>query len=174
MPENASSAPAVYVPAGTPRPVRLASLFSGTTGFFVIFGTIFGGIGGFLTLIFAAAMTGKEKMVALFPALFLAIGLAFLIPGLKRLSLTRSLYRDGTYALGKVTSVSETSTRLNNQTVLEIHYVFAGPYGEVEGKTTHVKAPPVGADVSVLYDPSDPARNVLPLPGAFKKPGGAA
>ncbi|KAA0251697.1 hypothetical protein FBQ97_13310 [Acidobacteria bacterium ACD] len=172
MPEN--PAPAVFVPAGTPRPVRFGALFAGTPGFFVIFGSIFAGVGGFMTLIFAAAMEGKEKLAALFPALFLAIGLAFLIPGLKKIALRRELYRNGTFALGKVTSVEETNTTLNEQTVLDIHYVFAGPYGEVQGKTSHVKAPPVGADVSVLYDPTDPSRSVLPLPGTFPKPGGAA
>lgn len=175
MPESdRPSVPVVHVPAGTPRAVRIGPLFAGTPGFFVLFGGIFTGVGGFLTLIFAAAMTGKEKLVALFPALFLAIGLAFLIPGVKRISLRRELYRNGTYALGKVTSVAETNTRLNEQTVLDIHYVFAGPYGQVEGKTSHVKAPPVGSDVAVLYDPREPSRNILPLPGAFAKPGGAA
>jgi hypothetical protein len=28
-------------------------------------------------------------------------------------------------------------------------------------------APPVGDDVTVLYDPNDPSRSCLPVPGTF-------
>ncbi len=164
---EAPKAPPVYVPPGVPRQVALTKCLSGLTGFWLIFGGLFAGIGGVVALAFGFAATGKEKLVALFPLLFVVIGAFALRAGINGFAKKRKLYVWGDLATGRVTDVETTNTRVNDQPVLRIKYTFPGPMGEVSGSTDNLKAPPVGAEVSVLYDRNDPGVNVLPLPGTF-------
>lgn len=79
----------------------------------------------------------------------------------------RRLLSHGMLATGKVLSVDGTGTRLNNRQVLAIRYTFSGPQGSVEGTMKSFVARPVGTAVTVLYDPNDPSRSCLPVPGTF-------
>lgn len=167
--------PPVYVPESAPRRVRLGALLAGTPGFFLSFGTAlfaFGGISAY-ALFFGGGhgpTTAMGTAASLFAALGLGIAVHALLSTLKRWR----LYSRGALAVGRVLSVEPSGTTINGRAVLLTRYEFEGPAGAVEGSSTHMTAPREGAEVSVLYDPSDPDDNVLPLPGAFPRPGGAA
>lgn len=103
----------------------------------------------------------------LFPFVFAAVGTVIIAFSLRGILRRRRLYVWGESALGKVVSVTSTNTSINNRQLLEIRYRFLSTAGEIEGKFRHVEAPPVGSDVSVLYDARAPGRNLLPTPGAF-------
>lgn len=167
--------PPVYVPESAPRRVRLGALLAGTPGFFLSFGTALFGFGAISAyVLFFGEGRGPTGAMGAAASVFAAIGLGVaahaVLSSLKRWR----LYARGTLAVGRVLSVEPSGTELNGRPVLLTRYAFEGPAGTVEGSSTHMTAPRVGAEVSVLYDPSDPDDSILPLPGAFPRPGGGA
>lgn len=104
---------------------------------------------------------------ALIPFLFAAIGTGVLVATARGVLRRRRLYVWGTPTTGRVLSVGPSGITVNNRELLRIRYEFVGPGGPAQGTMTNPTAPPEGAEVTVLYDPSDPTRNVLPVPGSF-------
>lgn len=169
------SPPLVHVPEPPPRQVRLGTLLAGTTGVFLVFGALFAGSGSIAAVaVLLGVADGPAATAALVSVLCAVVGAVLLVVAVPTLQERRRLYAAGTYAVGRVTSVEPTSIRINNRPVLRTRYEFAGPSGPVEGSVTHTKAPPVGAQVSVLFDPANPNVSLLPLPGAFGRPSGGA
>lgn len=167
--------PPVYVPEPTPRKLRVRSVLAGPTRFYLAFGAALAAFGSILTVavLDPSARGGTGKM-AFATAVCAAIGAAFLVAGAAGAWRRGRLYRSGRLAVGRVTSVELTGTRINSRQLLRTRYEFPGPDGPVDGSATHTQAPPVGAEVSVLFDPADPEKSILPLPGAFGQPGGGA
>lgn len=164
--------PPVYVPAPTPRRLRLGSVVAGPTRFYLTFGAALAAFGSILTVaVLDPSARGDTGKMAIATTVCAAIGAAFVVAGVAGAWKRGRLYRSGTLAVGRVTSVEPTGTRIGNRQVLRTHYEFPGPDGPVEGSATHTHAPPVGAEVSVLFDPADPEKSILPLPGAFGFPG---
>ena len=165
--------PLVYVPELAPRQVRLRALFAGTTGFFLLFGSAFTTFGAVVAYAVFFTTGDGPKAMAGAGLLFALIGVGIVVHGARGFLERRRLYVGGTLAVGRVTSVEPTGTRINNRPVLRTRYEFPGPNGPLEGSSTHMTAPSEGAEVSVLYDPANPEESILPLPGAFPRPGGA-
>ncbi|HEV8269343.1 MAG TPA: DUF3592 domain-containing protein [Thermoanaerobaculia bacterium] len=102
-----------------------------------------------------------------FPFLFAAIGTGVVVFTIRGILKRRRLYVWGQTTTGRVVTVSDSGTRVNGRMLLRIRYQFNGPMGPLEGTFDNYEAPPEGTEVTVLFDPNDPDRNVLPLPGSF-------
>lgn len=163
------AAPPLPVPEATPRRVPVRAVVAGTVKPGLVYGsllTLAGSASAALLLRNAERIQGPPLLVA-FPVICLSVGGWFLLPALRTASSRWRLYRHGVAAAGRVTGRQATGVRLENRRVIETAYVFEGPDGPVEGTISHLSAPPGGSEVTVLYDPARPERNLLVLPGAF-------
>ena len=106
-------------------------------------------------------------LFALLPALGALAGLLVVALTLRGWARRRRIYRWGAVAVGRVVSVTDSNITVNGRRLLRIRYTFAGPAGPVEATVNNATAPPEGAEVSVLFDPDRPERNLLPVPGTY-------
>ncbi len=105
----------------------------------------------------------RASAVGLGGLLPFGIGLAgcvlFLIGGRRALQL-RDIYIHGEAAQATVVGTKATAMRVNWQRVMRVDYTFETIMGQTPGRTTSRSPPPVGSKIWILYDPSDPKRNV--------------
>ncbi len=157
------------VPEATPRRVPVSAVVAGTVRPGLVYGsllTLAGSASAVLLVRNAERIEGPPLVVA-FPVICLSVGGWFLLPALRTAVSRWRLYRYGVATTGRVTGRQATGVQLENRRVIETTYEFEGPDGPVEGKVSHLSAPPGGSEVTVLYDPARPERNLLVLPGAF-------
>lgn len=141
--------------------------------FNLLFGSIFGGVGGTLGIVFTGVAIGTGDWIfglvgPLIGLIFGGIGGTFLVLGIKRVKRLRAIYRHGEVAQGRVHDVARDWTiRVNGRSPLRITYLF-----EVQGRRLqgtghswdewHMDAAR-DTPVAVLYDRDDPTRNMLYL-----------
>jgi hypothetical protein len=98
--------------------------------------------------------------VILVPIGFLVVGLALALVGHRNLKRDRALYRDGDVAEATVVAVTPTSMRINKQRVFRVDYTFAHPTGAARGVWKTTTPPRLDDRLWVIYDPSQPTRNI--------------
>ena len=160
--------------APPPAPRQPPSLTMGGAdpgaSFNLLFGSIFGGVGGILGIVFTGVAIGTGDWIfglvgPLIGLIFGGIGGTFLFLGIKRIKRLRALYRDGEVAEGRVHEVRRDWTiRANGRSPLVITYLF-----EVQGRrlqgTGHTwnewhMDTARHTPIAVLYDRGDPTRNM--------------
>jgi hypothetical protein len=141
--------------------------------FNLLFGAIFGGVGGTLGIVFTGVAIGTGQWVfglvgPLIGLIFGGIGGTFFYLGVKRVKRKRAVYRDGLVAAGRLREVSrDWSIKVNGRSPLQLTFLF-----EVDGKryqgTGHswdewLVDARQDTPVAVLYDRDEPANNLLYL-----------
>jgi len=141
--------------------------------FNLLFGGIFGGVGGTLGIVFTAVAIGTGQWIfglvgPLIGLIFGGIGGTFFYLGLQRVKRARSIYRDGVVAAGRLREVRrDWSIKVNGRSPLQLTYLF-----EVDGRRHQGSGhswdewlldAPQDAPVAVLHDPKDPSQNLLYL-----------
>lgn len=161
-------------PPDAPRelPKKFMSKYAGAgQKFFLLFGSLFGGIGGSLGFLFLIiGITSAELIFALiggiFTLLFGGIGGGFVYFGLKKVLMQRKIFQTGDTALGQVTeSGRDTSVSVNGKNPYRIHYEFevnnrlySGEFSTFEAQLRRLQP---DHQVYVLYVPDDPDANLL-------------
>lgn len=108
-----------------------------------------------------------------FIALFMALGLGFLIAGIRGGLKANRLLATGKLALGRLKSKEPTNTRINNQMVWKFTFEFEGDDGqthEASARTHHTTDLEDGAGEYLVYDAFDPSYAAL----LDNMPGGVA
>jgi hypothetical protein len=100
-------------------------------------------------------------LLVLIPLAFGSIGAVLFALGLRRALRQRRIYIHGQSALATVTATRTTAMRVNGQRVIRLDYVFETIMGQVSGRATSRRPPPIGARIWVLYDEADPKNNVV-------------
>ncbi|MCB9738663.1 MAG: DUF3592 domain-containing protein [Deltaproteobacteria bacterium] len=170
-------APTTWVdPPPVPRQTGLLALrhLDVSAFFFIVFGTLFGGLGGGLGLLFLAIglYAGPLMMAAIggfFFLIFGGIGGGFGFYGASRMRRLAAIVREGEVVAGRIERVEvDRSVRQNGRSPVVVHYSFTWRGATIDGNTTCwkmslLRAPP-GAPLAVLVDQSDPQRNLAWLP----------
>ncbi|MBI5882667.1 MAG: DUF3592 domain-containing protein [Elusimicrobia bacterium] len=105
--------------------------------------------------------------------LFPAVGLGFILAGLRSGILSGRLLSRGLPTQGSLVSKLPTSTKINDRTVYAMTFAFRDSFGVERSVTTRTHEPEVLEDESrenILYDPADPSRAVTvdSLPGRVR------
>lgn len=98
--------------------------------------------------------------LALIPVPFAVVGLAVFFIGLRKALDQREIYRNGRAILATVSDVTAMAAKQNRRRVMRAHYGFTVDGKSYEGAKQTVDPPAVGESIWVLYDPSQPQRNV--------------
>ena len=140
------------------------------TSFNLLFGSIFGGVGVILGVVFTAVAIGTGDWIfglvgPLIGLIFGGIGCTFLVLGIKRIKRLRAVYRDGEVATGRVQEVRRDWTiRVNGRSPLLIAYLFEAQGKRLQGtghswNEWHMDTAR-DTPIAVLYDRDDPTRNM--------------
>lgn len=105
--------------------------------------------------------------------LFPAVGLGFILAGLRSGVLSGRLLARGLPTQGRLVSKLPTSTKINGRVVYAMTFAFRDSFGVESSLTTRTHEPKVLEDESrenILYDPADPSRAVTvdSLPGRVR------
>ncbi len=163
-----AGAEAALAPPRSPRdlPSKYLRRVLFTRNFGVVFGSIFGGIGGILTLVFLVISCAFPPMLlgVLIAGIFPVIG--GVIGGMSYAGARRRVraLREGEAVVGVVDAVShDTSVQVNGQHPWRVSYTFeAGGRlfaGGVSTFDAEVKRYAAGDPIHVVYLPSDPETN---------------
>ncbi|MBH25362.1 MAG: hypothetical protein CMH57_13105 [Myxococcales bacterium] len=161
------------VPAQTPRemstgwgPVLKAHTFG------LMFGGIWALVGGLLVSVFTVIGLLAMPLMLLFgllPLLFFVIGAAILLYALRGASRDRDLMLHGTRVVGEVVdSRLDSTVRVNQKSSTRIDYTYRALQGREHSGYERlfddqlIRALPPGAEVPILFSPSDPSSSVLP------------
>jgi len=144
-----------------------------SASFKVLFGSIFGGVGGGLGIVFTGVAIGTGELVfglvgPLFALIFGGIGGTFFYLGVKQIKRARAVFGDGQVAAGRLREVHrDWSIKVNGRSPLQITYLFEVGGRRYQGSghswDEWLADAPKDAPVAVLYDPDDPKRNILYL-----------
>jgi hypothetical protein len=113
---------------------------------------------------------GIIGLFGLMPIIFPAIGLCFIIAGIRKGVKACHLLRDGEQTTGKLKSKNRTGAKVNNQPVYKLTFEFAASDGTSHQAVAKSHRPEVLEDEEhepLLYDPSRPEYAVMldDLPG---------
>ena len=177
-PTAAASGRAISLWADPPAPPRQPPSLTMRSAdpratFQLLFGSIFGGVGGTLGIVFTGVGIGTGELVfgtlgPLFGLIFGGIGGTFFVLGVKRVRRMRAVYRDGAVATGRVRKISrDWSIKVNGRSPLLISYLFEVGDRRLQGASHSwdewLIDTPQDAPVTVLYNPEDPSQNLLYL-----------
>jgi len=99
-------------------------------------------------------------MLVLIPLAFAAVGAILVASGVGRVRAVRAIYIHGLPARADVTGVTPGVLRVNRRRVMHVDYAFDTLTGRINGSTTSLNPPPVGAAIWVLHLAAEPQRNV--------------
>jgi hypothetical protein len=106
---------------------------------------------------------GRASVIGLLILLrlgFAVVGGLLFVLGCRRALRLRAIYVQGLAAQATVTGIAASALRVNGRRVMRVDYVFDSVGGRTPGRTTLRAPPPIGAPLWVLYDQTDPRRNV--------------
>jgi len=149
-------------------PAKFTKSHAAGANFKLLFGALFGGIGGGsgLTATAMGMATGLWWLVLMgvvFILVFGGVGFPLMEVGRRALKRSKAIYQRGRSCSGRLTDIGQSTYRVNQQRALIYKYSYRVDGREHDGEhhTWSRLALKVGDEIAVLYLPEQPARSLL-------------
>jgi len=149
-------------------PSDLLKVYAAGANFRLLFGALFGGLGGGIPFIIMIAMIASgipeaALFLVIFVLVFGGIGGVTFARGLKQRTSVHRVWREGVEATGVCTGQSLSSYAVNNQRAHVYRYTFEVDGRSYSGRWDTWSPVPIfeGHEVQVLYLPDDPSENLM-------------
>ncbi len=154
---------------------RRARKVDAMAGFNLLFGALFGGIGGFIGVVFVLVSLFSDAPALMgfigggVGLIFGGIGGGIFYKGVERVRALTAVWRDGRVAHGDVDDVKlDTTVRANGRSPWQINFHFTvrgvAYTGVASTWNPLVRLAHRGQKIAVLYSPADPSQNLAYLP----------
>lgn len=153
--------------SATPRalPRNFSSYYLQNSGFNIIFGGMFAGIGLSVPCIIGAAIPLSIPIMLIFVLVFGGVGIGTLTAGVRTRKRAQHVWRHGQLTSGRIVAIEKAPYKKNNRAARRYTYVFKLNGRNYEGHldTWSHLAHQVDETVPVLFDELEPEKNLMVL-----------